>query len=298
MAFKKITDADLQGKGNVGKPDTPGYSTAEMQRVMDEIPREVIVPAFNALVNDLNGGDAAGSSGAQVPATLPDGTASTVQGVLDALAKQADDHIKSKENPHDVSAKQVTAEIPEDLADGTASQVQAILNALAAYIRDHKQDKENPHDVTASQVRAKLPPGLPEDTDKTMQAVVNAVMQFAESHTERVDNPHNVTASQVGAYTKKQTDNAIDQKITEIGSGDMAQAVYDPEHKKLPIYGYVEDAAGNLQNQCNELNDRMSRMEYMTLHNDFSAPIAVDDSAILADDAGNAILADWKYKEI
>ena len=58
-----------------------------------------------------------------------------------------------------------------------------------------------------------------------------------------------------------------------------------------------EDAAGNLQNQCNELNDRMSRMEYMVVHNDFSAPIDVDDSAILADDAGNAILADWKYKE-
>lgn len=59
-----------------------------------------------------------------------------------------------------------------------------------------------------------------------------------------------------------------------------------------------EDAAGNLQNQCNELNDRMSRMEYMAIHNDFSAPIAVDNSAILVDDLGNAILADWKYKEV
>lgn len=59
-----------------------------------------------------------------------------------------------------------------------------------------------------------------------------------------------------------------------------------------------EDAAGNLQNQCNELNDRMSRMEYMAIHNDFSAPIAVDNAAILVDDTGNAILADWKYKEV
>lgn len=59
-----------------------------------------------------------------------------------------------------------------------------------------------------------------------------------------------------------------------------------------------EDAAGNLQNQCNELNDRMSRMEYMAIHNDFSAPIAVDNAAILVDDLGNAILADWKYKEV
>lgn len=246
MAFKEIAASDLQGKGNIGKPDTPGYSTAEMQRIMDEIPREVIVPAFNALVKALNGGDAAGSSGAQVPATLPDGTASTVQGVLDALAKQADDHIKNKENPHDVSAKQVKAEIPEELPKETAAQTQAILNALATYTREHKQDKSN---------------------------------------------PHGVTANQVGAYTKSQTDEAIDKKIVDIGSGDMSQAVYDPGHKKLPIYKYVDDAA-------NELNDRMSRMEYMVIHNDFSAPIAVDDTAILADDTGAAILADWKYKEV
>lgn len=59
-----------------------------------------------------------------------------------------------------------------------------------------------------------------------------------------------------------------------------------------------EDAAGNLQNQCNELNDRMSRMEYMAIHNDFFAPISVDNAAILVDDTGNAILADWKYKEV
>ena len=54
MAFRKITEDDLVGKGNVGRPDTPGVSTAEMQRIMDEIPREVIVPAFNELSNELD----------------------------------------------------------------------------------------------------------------------------------------------------------------------------------------------------------------------------------------------------
>lgn len=53
MALKKITDADLQGKGNVGQPDTPGLSTADMQKKMDELPREVIIPAFNALIDAL-----------------------------------------------------------------------------------------------------------------------------------------------------------------------------------------------------------------------------------------------------
>lgn len=53
MAFNKITDDMLEGKGNIGKPNTPGVSTQEMQRIMDEIPREVIIPAFNAFLDAL-----------------------------------------------------------------------------------------------------------------------------------------------------------------------------------------------------------------------------------------------------
>ena len=51
MAFRKITEGDMLGKGNVGRPDTPGVSTAEMQRIMDELPREVLAPAFNELAS-------------------------------------------------------------------------------------------------------------------------------------------------------------------------------------------------------------------------------------------------------
>ncbi len=53
MAFEKITQQDLAGKGNLGRPDTPGVDTAEMQRILDEIPREVIVPKFNALIDAM-----------------------------------------------------------------------------------------------------------------------------------------------------------------------------------------------------------------------------------------------------
>lgn len=62
-----------------------------------------------------------------------------------------------------------------------------------------------------------------------------------------------------------------------------------------------EDIAGSLQNQCTELDERLSTLEYMTLQNDFSAPLTVTDSdttTFLADDLGNVIVADWKYKEV
>ena len=62
-----------------------------------------------------------------------------------------------------------------------------------------------------------------------------------------------------------------------------------------------EDIAGSLQNQCTELDERLSTLEYMTLQNNFSAPLTVTDSdttTFLADDLGNVIVADWKYKEV
>ena len=143
MAFRKITDADVKGKGNVGRPDTPGVSTAEMQRIMDEIPREVIIPAFNALIDALADKTSAATLGITAPAGIVGNT------------------------------------------------VQEVVNALLAYVNAHKNDQ---------------------------------------------GNPHAVTAEQVDAYTKKQTDDAIKEKVIEIGAGDMTQAVYDPTGQRKDIF--------------------------------------------------------------
>lgn len=61
-----------------------------------------------------------------------------------------------------------------------------------------------------------------------------------------------------------------------------------------------QDTAGKLQNECTELDDRLTLLEYMVMQNDFSAPIATDDEVItlIVDDLDFAILADWKHKEV
>lgn len=62
-----------------------------------------------------------------------------------------------------------------------------------------------------------------------------------------------------------------------------------------------EDVAGNLQNQITDNVERITLLEYMAQNNDYVAPITTDDSdntAILVDDLGNAIIANWKYKEV
>jgi hypothetical protein len=60
----KILDSDLVDKGVIGLPDIPGLSVEEMQRKFEETAREVIIPKFNALVDELSAEDAAGKVGA------------------------------------------------------------------------------------------------------------------------------------------------------------------------------------------------------------------------------------------
>lgn len=60
-----------------------------------------------------------------------------------------------------------------------------------------------------------------------------------------------------------------------------------------------EDIAGSLQNQITEVDERLAALEHMTLKNLFTVPVAIDNTGttLLTDDLGNAIVADWKYKE-
>ena len=61
-----------------------------------------------------------------------------------------------------------------------------------------------------------------------------------------------------------------------------------------------EDIAGSLQNQITEVDERLAALEHMVLQNQFTVPISVDSTGttLLVDDLGNAIVADWKYKEV
>lgn len=120
MAFKKITDADVKGKGNVGRPDTPGVSTAEMQRIMDEIPREVIIPAFNALIDALADKTSAATLGITAPTGI---VGSTVQEVVNALLAYVNAHKNDQENPHAVTAAQVDAYTKKQTDDAISKKV-------------------------------------------------------------------------------------------------------------------------------------------------------------------------------
>jgi hypothetical protein len=53
MNFTKITEEDLLNKGVFGLPDTPGLTTQQMQEKFDELSKDVIIPKFNSLIDEL-----------------------------------------------------------------------------------------------------------------------------------------------------------------------------------------------------------------------------------------------------
>lgn len=50
---RKITNEDLANRGVMGLPDVPGLTAIEMQKKLEEITREVIIPRYNELVDSV-----------------------------------------------------------------------------------------------------------------------------------------------------------------------------------------------------------------------------------------------------
>lgn len=106
--FTKVQQQDLEGKGVVGQATVPGLSVREMQESVEQIVREVAIPAINRLIEELAQPQAAQSIGAQVP-ELQEGENGTLQAVLDVLREYVQNHAADRDNPHEVTAGQTGA---------------------------------------------------------------------------------------------------------------------------------------------------------------------------------------------
>lgn len=142
-----------------------------------------------------------------------------------------------------------------------------------------------------------------------MNEALNTIMSMVENGTDMYTAFQNYFAEQKTLFEQE-----ADSKATEFDNyTDNLEQEYKAsmaafESQQQQIYNawfqamkdqLSKDAAGNLQNQCTELDERLTLLEQMTMQNDFSAPLATDDEAItlIVDDLDYAILADWKYKE-
>ena len=142
-----------------------------------------------------------------------------------------------------------------------------------------------------------------------MNEALNTIMSMVENGTDLYTAFQNYFAEQKTLFEQKadskatEFDNYTDNLEQEYKSSMAAfesqqQQIYNAWFQAMKDQ-LSKDAAGNLQNQCTELDERLTLLEQMTMQNDFSAPLATDDEAItlIVDDLDYAILADWKYKE-
>ena len=210
MAFKRITENDMLGKGNVGKPDTPGVSTSEMQRIMDELPREVIAPAFNELSGQLEANTASADIGANAPDGItPDpapaeNSPAKLQSVLQGIVNKITDHIADQ-------VKHVTSE-------------ERTLWNNASNDRHTHDNKSILDGITSSLVG---------NWNAAFAHISDAVRHITENERTNWNDK----------YTKSETDKAINDRVVEIGSSDMTKAVYDPETRNLPYIPKIDAEA-------------------------------------------------------
>lgn len=69
----------------------------------------------------------------------------------------------------------------------------------------------------------------------------------------------------------------------------------DAENARVLAEQEREEAFANLTaDEITALEDRLSQLEYMLVHNDIYAALAADDSSILQADDSSALVADWK----
>lgn len=90
--IKKIHESDLEGLGVIGQPDIPGLSALEMQQKVEEVARSGIIPAYNAMVDDLQstaeGSGAANVGSAPIAGLAGDTVQEKLQSAMDALNRK------------------------------------------------------------------------------------------------------------------------------------------------------------------------------------------------------------------
>lgn len=67
MSFTRITNSEMNTHGVRGLPDTPNLSAYDMQRKFDELSTDVLRPAIDRLMNELEDTSAASNIGVEVP---------------------------------------------------------------------------------------------------------------------------------------------------------------------------------------------------------------------------------------
>lgn len=207
--MKKILEQDLAGRGVIGQPDSPGLSALEMQQKVEEVAREVIIPALNANVEELEseyGASNIGSYGGSVQ-----------------------DHIDSNQNPHRVTAEQVglgqvdnTSDLEKPIStlqQAAISEVQRAVDTLGLAVL--RKDNTAPYAPTAPYHPA---------TKQFVEQAVNSSGSMTEEQIEEVLSKIDILWDAVFAEI---TGNPWQLLFTDLSGVNLTSGIWNEPQSRL-----------------------------------------------------------------
>lgn len=114
MAFSKITNAALNSRGATILPNQPTISATALKQEFDAPAKNIIAPAFNNLIDELEATTAATSIGATTP---PNRAGTTVQGVMNSISSDLDAVISDVSGLEGEAHSHPNKEVIDELTD-------------------------------------------------------------------------------------------------------------------------------------------------------------------------------------
>lgn len=182
----KVKSEDFNNKDIMGLPDKPseaGFSAEMLKARFDAGAKNVLAPKLNALIDFLSSSGAGG-----IGASVPGLEGNTVEELLISEKEYIDTHKADKENPHEVTKKQIGLENVENVQALPLENVKTVVN---------NSDEEVPTSAAILDYFVKIGGG------DMLKDIYDPMAENKDvfSHERRTDNPHEVTAAQVGAAT-------------------------------------------------------------------------------------------------
>lgn len=182
----KVKSEDFNNKDIMGLPDKPseaGFSAEMLKARFDAGAKNVLAPKLNALINFLSSSGAGG-----IGASVSGLEGNTVEELLISEKEYIDTHKADKENPHEVTKKQIGLENVENVQALPLENVKTVVN---------NSDEEVPTSAAILDYFVKIGGG------DMLKDIYDPMAENKDvfSHERRTDNPHEVTAAQAGAAT-------------------------------------------------------------------------------------------------
>lgn len=115
MAFTKITQSELNSRGATTLDNTPQIGAQKLKEEFDAPAKQIVAPAVNRLVDELEADTGAMSLGANVPTGLPIGTQNNVQSILSALTIEVN---KKEDTPENADVLNALSDVDGELFYG------------------------------------------------------------------------------------------------------------------------------------------------------------------------------------